>query len=278
MKVIESIVEMKQARLSMTGTVGFVPTMGFLHDGHLGLVRKARADNSAVVVSIFVNPAQFGPQEDYSTYPRDIPRDVTMLGTAGTDIVFIPTAAEMYPPYFNSWVDIEKITTGLEGASRPGHFRGVATVCNKLFNIVQPTKAYFGQKDAQQCVVIKRMVADFNMNLEISIVPTIREADGLAMSSRNTYLKPKERQAATVLYRSLNMVKDMWQKGEKDAQKMRAAIIEFIHKEPLAEKIDYISIAHPETLQEMDEIVPPILISLAVKIGKPRLLDNIILE
>ena len=252
--------------------------MGFLHDGHLELVRKARADNSVVVVSIFVNPAQFGPQEDYTTYPRDIPRDVNMLGTAGTDIIFIPTAAEMYPPHFSTWVDIEKITTGLEGASRPGHFRGVATVCNKLFNIVQPTKAYFGQKDAQQCVVIKRMVADLHMNLEISIVPTAREVDGLAMSSRNTYLKPNERQAATVLYRSLNLAKDMWSKGEKDAQKIRNAMIELIHEEPLAEKIDYISIAHPMTLQEMDEIAPPVLISLAVKIGKPRLLDNIILE
>ena len=278
MRVIESIAEMKQTRLDMTNTVGFVPTMGFLHNGHLELVRKAKADNSAVVVSIFVNPAQFGPQEDYTSYPRDIPRDVTMLGTAGTDIIFIPTTVEMYTPHFNTWIDIEKITTGLEGASRPGHFRGVATVCNKLFNIVQPTNAYFGQKDAQQCVVIKRMVADLNMNLNIVVVPTVRETDGLAMSSRNTYLKPKERQAATVLYRSLNLAKDMWVKGEKDAQNIRNAMIEVIHQEPLAEKIDYISIAHPETLQEMDEIVPPVLISLAVKIGKPRLLDNIIIE
>ncbi len=278
MKVIESIADMKQARLSMPRTVGFVPTMGFLHDGHLELVKKARADNDNVIVSIFVNPTQFGPQEDYTTYPRDIPRDVTMLGTAGTDIVFIPSAADMYPPYFNSWIDIEKITSGLEGESRPGHFRGVATVCNKLFNIIQPTKAYFGQKDAQQCVVIKRMVTDLDMNLDIVVVPTFRESDGLAMSSRNTYLKPNERQAAKVLYRSLNLAKDMWLKGETDAQKIRSAMIDLIHGEPLAEKIDYISIAHPETLQEMDKIVPPVLISLAVKIGKPRLLDNIILE
>jgi pantoate--beta-alanine ligase len=277
MKVIESIADMKKARLAIPGPVGFVPTMGYLHDGHLELVKRARAENSTVVVSIFVNPAQFGPNEDYATYPRDIPRDVAMLETVGTDIIFIPTAAEMYPPFYSSWVDIENITAGLEGASRPGHFRGVATVCNKLFNIVQPTRAYFGQKDAQQCVVIKRMVADLNMNLDIVIVPTVREPDGLAMSSRNTYLKPEERQAATVLYRSLNLAKDMWQKGETDAHKIRAAMIKLIQKEPLAEKIDYISIAHPETLQEMDKIVPPVLISLAVKIGKPRLLDNIIL-
>jgi pantoate--beta-alanine ligase len=278
MKIIESVAEMKQARHEMSGTVGFFPTMGYLHEGHLDGVRRAKAENVNAIVSIFVNPAQFGPQEDYKTYPRDIPKDIIMLGTAGTDIVFIPAAADMYPPYFNTWIDIEKITSGLEGASRPGHFRGVATVCNKLFNIVQPTKAYFGQKDAQQCVVIKRMVADLNMNLDVVIVPTVRESDGLAMSSRNTYLKPPERQAATVLYRSLNLARDMWLKGETDAQNIRTMMVEFIHKEPLAEKIDYISIAHPETLQEMDKIVPPVLISLAVKVGKPRLLDNIILE
>jgi len=192
MKTIESMADMKKARRAMKGTVGFVPTMGYLHEGHMELVRKAKAENHKVVVSIFVNPTQFGPSEDFFSYPRDIPQDTAMLKNAGADIVFIPTAAEMYPSFFSSWVDIEKVTDVLEGALRPGHFRGVATVCNKLFNIVEPSRAYFGQKDAQQCVVIKKMVTDLNMNLDIVICPTVREPDGLAMSSRNTYLKPEE--------------------------------------------------------------------------------------
>ena len=184
----------------------------------------------------------------------------------------------MYPANFSTWVDVEKVTGVLEGASRPGHFRGVATVCNKLFNIVSPTKAYFGQKDAQQCVVIKRMVTDLNMNLDIVIVPTVREPDGLAMSSRNTYLKPDERKAAVVLSKSLKLARKMWSKGEHDAQRIRSAMRELIQSEPLVERIDYISIANMETLEELDEVKPPAVVSLAVKIGKPRLLDNIILE
>jgi len=278
MKTIESIAEMKKARHAMKGTVGFVPTMGYLHEGHMELVKKAKSENHNAVISIFVNPTQFGPSEDFFSYPRDIPRDLAMLKNAGADIVFMPAAAEMYPSLFSSWVDIEKVTDVLEGASRPGHFRGVATVCNKLFNIVEPTKAYFGQKDAQQCVVIKRMVADLNMNLEIVICPTVREPDGLAMSSRNTYLKPDERKAAVVLQNSLKLAREMYNQGERDAQKIRSAMIDMIHQEPLAEKIDYISIADIRTLEELDEIKLPAVISLAVKIGKPRLLDNIILE
>ena len=277
MKTVESIAEMKRLRYQMEGTVGLVPTMGYLHEGHLELVRRARAANHNVVVSIFVNPTQFGPSEDFLSYPRDIPRDIAMLDSVGTDFVFIPTPAQMYPPNFSTWVDVENVTQGLEGAHRPGHFRGVATVCNKLFNIVDPTRAYFGQKDAQQCVVIRRMVTDLNMALEIVVVPTVREPDGLAMSSRNTYLRPHERQAATVLFRSLNAAKEMWLNGERDAQSVRSGIIELIRKEPLAEKIDYVSIADAETLHELDEIKSPALISLAVKIGKPRLLDNIVL-
>jgi pantoate--beta-alanine ligase len=277
-RVIESISDMKRTRREMSGTVGFFPTMGYLHEGHLEGVRRVKSENTNAVVSIFVNPAQFGPSEDYTSYPRDIPRDVAMLSSAGADVIFIPPVAEMYSTLYSSWIDVEKITGGLEGFSRPGHFRGVATVCNKLFNIVEPTRAYFGQKDAQQCAVIRRMVADLNMNLEVVVVPTVREPDGLAMSSRNTYLKPEERKAATVLYRSLNLAKEMWEKGEKDAQRIRTAMIDTIRGEPLAEKIDYVSIANLETLQEMDEIKPPALVSLAVKIGKPRLLDNIILD
>jgi pantoate--beta-alanine ligase len=278
MKIVNTIAEMKQVRHEMKGTVGFVPTMGYLHDGHIGLARRAKSENDITVVSIFVNPTQFGPSEDYGSYPRDTPRDVTMLGNERVDIIFMPTTEDMYPPHFYTWIDVEKVTDVLEGASRPGHFRGVATVCNKLFNIIEPTRAYFGQKDAQQCVVIKRMVADLDMNLKIVIFPTVREPDGLAMSSRNTYLKPDERKAATVLYRSLSLAKDMYLKGEKDAQTIRQAMIDLIKKEPLAERIDYISIANTETLDELDIVKPPAVISLVVKIGRPRLLDNIILE
>jgi pantoate--beta-alanine ligase len=278
MKVVESIAEMKQIRRAMKGNVGFVPTMGYLHEGHLELARRAKAGNDNVVVSIFVNPTQFGPSEDYASYPRDIPRDIAMLTGVGVDIVFMPPAAEMYPAHFNSWVDVEKVTGVLEGASRPGHFRGVATVCNKLFNIVWPNKAYFGQKDAQQCIVIKRMVSDLNMNLDIVVVPTVREPEGLAMSSRNTYLKPDERKAAVVLSKSLNLAMKMWSDGDGDAQHIRASMRELIQKEPLVDRIDYISIASMDTLEELDEIKTPTVISLAVKIGKPRLLDNIILE
>jgi pantoate--beta-alanine ligase len=277
MKVIETIAEMKRVRRELTRTVGLVPTMGYLHEGHLELVRRAKAENPWAVVSIFVNPTQFGPKEDFAAYPHDIPRDLKMLETVKTDFVFIPPVAEMYPPRFSTWVDLEKVTERLEGAARPGHFRGVATVCTKLFNIVEPTKAYFGQKDAQQCVVIKKMVADLNMNLEIVIVPTVREPDGLAMSSRNTYLKPDERKAAVVLYQSLNLAQQMWSQGEKDAEKIRRAMINHIKKQPLA-IIDYVSIADAETLEELKEIKPPAVVSLAVKIGRPRLLDNITLE
>jgi pantoate--beta-alanine ligase len=278
MKIVESIAEMKKVRRAMKGTVGFVPTMGYLHEGHMELARKAKTENHHTVVSIFVNPTQFGPSEDFFSYPRDIPRDTAMLKNVGVDVIFMPTAADMYPSLYSTWVDVEKVTDVLEGASRPGHFRGVATVCNKLFNIVEPAKAYFGQKDAQQCIVIKRMVTDLNMNLAIVIVPTVREPDGLAMSSRNTYLKPEERKAAVVLHESLELARQMYHQGEYDAQKIRLAMIEFIHRQPLAEKIDYISIADIKTLEELDEVKPPAVISLAVKIGKPRLLDNTILE
>jgi len=276
LKTVESVAELKIIRRQMKGTLGFVPTMGFLHEGHLELVRRAKRDNPNALVSIFVNPTQFGPKEDFASYPRDIPRDLAMLETVGTDVVFMPSAAEMYPPRFNTWVDVQKVTERLEGAVRPGHFRGVTTVCNKLFNMVEPTRAYFGQKDAQQCVVIKKMVADLNMNLEIVIVPTVREPDGLAMSSRNIYLKAEERKTAIVLSRSLDLAREMWSGGERDADRIKQAMTAFIKREPLA-KIDYVSVADAETLDELKEIKPPALVSLVVKIGKPRLLDNTIL-
>ncbi len=277
MKIIETIGDMKKLRQQLTEPIGFVPTMGYLHEGHLALVRRARAENPSVVVSIFVNPTQFGPQEDFNSYPCDTKRDLSLLDKEGTDVVFMPSVAEIYPRQFSSWVELGRVTERLEGASRPSHFRGVTTVCAKLFNIVQPTRAYFGQKDAQQAVVIKKMVADLNMNLEIITLPTVREPDGLAMSSRNTYLNSEERRAATVLYQALSLAQKLWSQGEKDAQRLRQEMIGLIQKQPLA-SIDYVSVANAETLDELDTVNPPALVSLAVKIGKTRLIDNIVLE
>jgi pantoate--beta-alanine ligase len=275
-KVAKSVAEMKVARAEMSGSVGFVPTMGFLHDGHMSLVALSKRDNNATVVSIFVNPTQFGPKEDFSNYPRDERQDLQMLEKAGVDVVFMPSAQEMYPAGFDTWVDIKGITERLEGAVRPGHFRGVATVCNKLFNIVQPDEVYFGQKDAQQVLIIKKMVTDLNMNLEIVVGPTLREADGLAMSSRNTYLNPDERRAAPVLYRSLLKAQEMYQMGELNAETVKIAMGAGIGAEPLA-RIDYVSIADAATLAELEKIKSPALMSLAVRIGKTRLIDNIVL-
>ena len=277
MKVIETIDKMRRLRQQLAEPVGFVPTMGYLHEGHLSLVRRAVFENPSTVVSIFVNPAQFGPKEDFKTYPRDPRRDLSLLEKEKTDIVFMPSMAEMYPPQFNSRVEVGKITERLEGASRPAFFRGVTTVVAKLFNIVQPTRAYFGQKDAQQAIVIRKMVADLNMNLEIVTLPTVRESDGLAMSSRNAYLNPEQRQAATVLYRALTLAQQLWLQGERDAEHLRQQMITLIQKQPLA-TIDYVSIANAETLDELDTVRPPALASLAVKIGKTRLIDNVVLE
>ena len=276
MKVIETIDAMKQLRPKLAEPVGLVPTMGYLHEGHLSLVRQARLENQSLVVSIFVNPTQFGPQEDFRQYPRDPQRDLALLEKDKTDIVFMPSVAEMYPPRFNSWVEVGKVTERLEGASRPGHFRGVATVVAKLFNIIQPTRAYFGQKDAQQAIVIKKMVADLNMNVEIVILPTVREPDGLAVSSRNIYLNPEERQAAVVLCQALSLAQKRWVQGETDAQTIRQQMIALIQKEPLA-TIDYASVADAETLDELDRVKSPALVSMAVRIGKTRLIDNIVL-
>jgi len=277
MKVVETIDEMRQLRRQLAEPVGLVPTMGYLHEGHLSLVRRARAENPSIVVSLFVNPAQFGPQEDFNAYPRDLQRDLAMLEKEKTDIVFMPPVAEMYPPQFNSWVEVGKVTERLEGASRLGHFRGVATVCAKLFNIVQPTRAYFGQKDAQQTIVIKKMAAELNMDLEIVALPTVREPDGLAVSSRNAYLNPEERRAATVLYRALSLAQQLWSQGERDAEHIRQQMTALIQKEPLA-TISYVSIADAETLEELDRVEPGALVSLAVKIGRTRLIDNVVVE
>ncbi|MBI4331553.1 MAG: pantoate--beta-alanine ligase [Chloroflexi bacterium] len=277
MQIARTIDDMKAARRRMRGRVGLVPTMGYLHEGHLVLARNSNRDNKFTVASIFVNPTQFGPKEDFAKYPRDPDRDCALLEREKVDVVFMPPGEEMYPPGFNTWVDVAGVTERLEGAIRPGHFRGVATVCNKLFNIVDPHRAYFGQKDAQQVVVIKKMAKDLNMNLEIVVVPTVRENDGLAMSSRNVYLSPDQRKAAAVLHQSLSLAREMWRNGERRAERMRQAMTGLIRKEPLAGPIDYLSIADAETLEELEEVERPAVVSLAVRFGPTRLIDNITL-
>jgi pantoate--beta-alanine ligase len=277
MKVVWTINEIHSARRSFSGTVGLVPTMGYLHEGHLSLVRRARDECDHVVVSIFVNPTQFGPNEDLSKYPRDLDRDLSLIGPLGTDLVWMPTAEIMYLPGYQTWVEVEEVTRRLEGAHRPGHFKGVTTIVAKLFNAVQPHKAYFGQKDAQQAAVIRQMTRDLNFPIEIVICPIVREPDGLAMSSRNVYLDPEQRKAATVLYRSLSAAKDAYDHGERDARKLRQLMKDMIVSEPLAQ-IQYVSCADYDTLEELDLIKGKTLLSMAVFIGKTRLIDNFVLE
>jgi pantoate--beta-alanine ligase len=275
-KIVASIAEFRKLRKELESPVGFVPTMGYLHEGHLSLVRQAKAENPSAVASIFVNPTQFGPKEDFARYPRDPERDLALLEKAGTDVVFMPTAEAMYPPGFNSWVEVGGLTEKLEGAARPGHFRGVATVVAKLFGIVQPDRAYFGQKDAQQLLVIRKMVKDLDMGIEIIAASTVREPDGLAMSSRNTYLNAEERKQAAVLYQSLKLAQQLYAGGEKDAGAIKKQMTALIQKQPLAD-IEYISIADSETLDELDKVKPPALVSMAVRFGKTRLIDNVVL-
>ena len=263
--------------LKLARPIGFVPTMGYLHEGHLSLVRQARKENASLVVSVFVNPTQFDPGEDFKQYPRDLERDLDLLSREQVDAVFVPSTEDMYPDGFDASVQVGRLTERLEGKSRPGHLQGVTTVVAKLFNIVQPDTAYFGQKDGQQATVIKKMVADLNMNLKVAVLPTVREADGLAMSSRNSYLSPDERHAATILYKALQLAEKLW-KSENDAGKLRRHMKELIGREPLA-AIDYVSIANAKTLEEQGTVVEaPARVSLAIKIGKTRLIDNIILE
>ncbi len=257
--------------------LGFVPTMGYLHEGHLALVRRARAENDHVAVSIFVNPTQFGPREDFARYPRDTERDLTLLRAEGVDLVFMPEADEIYPPGFDTWVQVGGVTRRLEGKARPGHFRGVATVVCKLFNIVGPGRAYFGQKDAQQLRVITKMVRDLDMPVEIVPVPTVREPDGLALSSRNVYLSPDEREQALSLSRALATAQEMVAAGERRTGPIRAAMRRLIEAQPAA-TIDYISIADSATLEELSVIDRPALISLAVRIGATRLIDNVVID
>jgi pantoate--beta-alanine ligase len=276
MKVIETVAEFREAYRSAPKPLGLVPTMGFLHEGHVSLARRARSENQTAAASIFVNPTQFGPNEDFSTYPRDMESDLKKLEGAGIDLVFAPSVQEIYPEGFDTYVDVGRIAERLEGEFRPGHFRGVATVVCKLLSITRPDRAYFGQKDAQQCLVIKRLNADLDLRAEVVVCPNVREPDGLAMSSRNVYLNPQERKAALVLYNSLCLAKSMYEDRVTDAERVRQQMRNLIGQEPLA-KIDYISIAHADTLDELGKIKSPALVSLAVRIGKTRLIDNFVL-
>ena len=255
---------------------GLVPTMGYLHEGHVALVRQAQAENERVAVSIYVNPTQFAPNEDLQRYPRNLEGDLALLSAENVDLVFTPNDKIMYPPGFQTKIILEAVTRPLEGASRPTHFQGVATVVAKLFNIFQPTRAYFGQKDAQQTVVIRQMVADLNFNLEIIIGPTVREVDGLAMSSRNVRLTPEQRKAAVILNRALTKAAESIRAGERDAGAIREQMRATIAGEPLA-RIDYVSVADPTTLEELEEIQGGVLLLLAVFFGQTRLIDNVLL-
>ena len=277
MMIVSTLEELRSARLLLDGKLGLVPTMGYLHEGHISLARRAKAECDYVAVSIFVNPTQFGPNEDLAKYPRDLDRDLHLLEDAGVDLVWTPAPEVMYQSGFQTWVEVEEMTRSLEGAQRPGHFRGVTTIVTKLFNSVQPTKAYFGQKDAQQAAVIRRMTEDLNFPIEIVVCSIVREPDGLAMSSRNVYLDPDQRKAATILYRSLSAAKAAYKRGERDAEKLRQIMKTTIASEPLA-KMQYVSCADYDTLQELEKVTGKTLLSMAVFFGKTRLIDNFVLE
>ena len=272
--VAATAVELRRELEASDRPVGLAPTMGALHEGHMALVRAARAENATAVVSIFVNPAQFGPGEDFAEYPRDMDADLGKLEEAGVDLVFAPPVEEIYPDGFDSYVDVGEVAKPLEGKARPGHFRGVATVVCKLLALVRPDRAYFGQKDAQQCLVVKRVNADLGLGAQIVVAPTVREPDGLALSSRNLYLSPDERRAAPVLYRALQAGRRLVEDGFSDAEAVRRRMRETICGEPLA-RIDYVSVADAGTLRELDTLDRPALASLAVYFGATRLIDNI---
>jgi pantoate--beta-alanine ligase len=278
MKVFPDIANIRQERWTdPLLTWGLVPTMGYLHEGHLSLVRRARQENDRVGVSIFINPSQFNDPADFRAYPRDLERDLSMFESEAVDLVWTPSTEIVYPADYQTYVEVETITRPLEGAARPGHFRGVATVVGKLFNVFQPNRAYFGQKDAQQVVVIKRMVEDLNFNLEIVVCPIVREPDGLALSSRNFKLSATARPQATCLYRALSAAQKAYLWGERDAEQLRAMMRAVIESTDMA-KVDYVSVAQPETLEELAEIRDKALLSLAVLVDGIRLIDNMIID
>ena len=278
MKIVETLAETRAwlAESRPAGELGLVPTMGYLHEGHLSLLRRARAENGRVAATIFANPAQFDKPEDLASYPRDIPRDTAMLREAGCDLVLAPPPGEIYLPGHQTWVEVGDLSAPLEGARRPGHFRGVATVVLKLFGIFQPDRAYFGQKDAQQLAVIRRMARDLNQPVEVVGCPTVREPDGLAMSSRNARLGPEERVAAGLLFRALSAARAAWQAGETEAETLRRVMRSVLAGEPLVEP-EYVSVADPLTLAELERAEAGAILSMAVNVGRARLIDNLIL-
>jgi len=279
MRTVTTVAGMKAAVAELRAqgrTIGFVPTMGYLHEGHLSLVRECRKSADVSVVSIFVNPLQFGPREDFRRYPRDPERDVELLEKEAVDILFLPSDREMYPEGYRTSVEVAGLQDKLCGRSRPGHFKGVVTVVLKLFNIVRPDWAFFGQKDAQQVVVLRRMAEDLNMDVKIRAMPTVREPDGLAMSSRNSYLTAEERRAALVLFRSLEEARRMFGEGERAAGRIRDRLLTSIASEPLA-KVDYAEVVDPSSLEPVERIEGEALVALAVNVGKTRLIDNTIL-
>ena len=277
MQVIETVADFRAIERTCPRPLGLVPTMGYLHEGHLSLVRQARADNATAAASIFVNPTQFGENEDLSTYPRDMDGDLDKLRSEGVDLVFAPPASEVYPPGFDTSIDVGAIASRLEGEHRPGHFTGVATVVCKLLTIVRPDNVYFGQKDAQQCLVVKRLNDDLNLGANVVVMPTVRDADGLALSSRNAYLAAEDRQSALSLSRALRFAETMCEEGVRDAATLRSQITMILNTVPTA-SIDYISIADAETLEELTIIDRPALVSLAVHIGRVRLIDNVVIH
>jgi pantoate--beta-alanine ligase len=277
MIVVNTLAQLTVARNELTEPVGFAPTMGYLHEGHLSLVRASKSQCASTVASIFVNPTQFGPKEDLSNYPRDLARDLALLNKEGVDLVWTPDETVMYPAGFQTWVDVEKVTQPLEGSYRPGHFRGVTTIVAKLFNGVRPQKAFFGQKDAQQALVIQQMTRDLSYPIEIVICPIVREPDGLAMSSRNVYLSAEERPAALILHRALTKARQAYLDGERNASRLREIMLMCFSEEPLA-NVQYVSCASLETLHELDRIENGALLSVAVFFGKTRLIDNCRLE
>ena len=278
MKVCETGRDMASACQGAARPLGLAPTMGALHEGHLALVQRARAENETLAVSIFVNPTQFGQGEDLSQYPRDLDRDLELLESEGANLVFVPPVEEIYPPGFDTWVTVEGLSDKLEGGHRPGHFRGVATVVTKLLNLTRPDRAYFGQKDGQQTAVVRRLLRDLNMGAELVVVPTVREEDGLACSSRNAYLDPQQRRAAPVIFRALTCAETLWKAGERDGERLRCKARQELEREPLVTGIDYVSAADPDSLEELDTITGRAMVSTAVRMGKVRLIDNIILD
>lgn len=276
MQILKTAQAMAQACRESPRPLGLAPTMGALHNGHLALVRQGRAENAALAVSLFVNPAQFGAGEDLSRYPRDLQRDLALLAAEGVDLVFAPPVAEIYPPGFDTWIEPGAIAARLEGAARPGHFRGVATVVAKLFHIIRPERAYFGQKDGQQAAVIRQLVRDLNLGLDLVVVPTVRAADGLALSSRNAYLTAAQRAAAPVLYRALQRAEQLFAAGVIDADLLRREVRRILDGEPLIDGIDYISLAAAATLEELDTLQGQVMVSAAVRFGSTRLIDNVV--